>query len=667
MPVEFLKFVRPTASLAIYLIASLGSIASALADDPPSRTSAADGQAQILQLIEQLGDENFRVRTKAQQSLEKIGLPAYEELRKAQDHSNIQIARSAEYLLRSQNVVWWLDTDSYEVKTRLQDYSSLDTNNRQTRLLELANLGTDDALLALARVAKFESNEICSREAALALLGKLSSIEAERKNRLSRSILLMLGTSNRPGTQWLETFCSQVFGSQEFQLQVWREYAEKLGQDLKRTASKSSLGRGPREQLFKQQRQQVLKFYEWVVGWVRREQDRETALQVARQSIDLASENLHAAHEYCTWALSVDLPELVVALISRIQTNADGGQAQPAGQAQPGIKALLGPVDRDRHRMMYLLAEAYRKLGDDKLAEQAAAEAREAPDKQSAAMVQLARGSLHEIIVIQRVNQAKLLKERGLFDWAEAEYLAAIAIGSKSELDVRLELAELYREGKQFVEAAKLMEKVAQMPPPADRNLPQSDNFIEKQAYLHWYQALVAKENGDSVTAIEQLFLACDLNDQCDNPNPDIVIALHRMSLSEDQKAKLNAHVKRLIEMYRFEISQAESTLIQQTTNTQHVAQLCNQLAWLLASCEINVEEAQYLSRRSLEFDPDEPSFLDTMARCLLVAHKYDEALKFQKRAVAASPHSRSMKAQLAEIEKALQESADKKNGNGKQ
>ncbi|MFO0943899.1 MAG: hypothetical protein U0930_24450 [Pirellulales bacterium] len=662
MPVETLKIFRASIRLAICLVAGLGSSTYAVAlDDPPTRSSEGDTQAQVLQLIEQLGDANFRVRAKAQQALEKIGLPAYEELRKAQDHTNIQIARSAEYLLRSQNVVWWLDTDSYEVKSRLQDYSSLDTNNRQTRLLELANLGTDDSLLALARIAKFESNETCSREAAIGLLGKLSSIEPERKSRLSRSVLLMLGTPNRSATEWLETFCSQVFGSKEFQLDVWRDYAEKLGQDLKRSAAKNYVIKGPREQLFKQQRQQVLKFYEWVVGWIRREQDRETALQVAKQSIDLASENLHAAHEYCTWALSVDLPELVVALISRIQTNADN-----AG-AQPGIKALLGPVDRDRHRMMYLLAEAYRKMGDEKLAEQAATEAREAPDKQSAAMVQLARGNLFEIIVIQRTSQAKLLKDRGLFDWAEAEYLAAIAVGSKSELDVRLELAEMYREGKQFTQAAAVMEKIAQMPPPADRNLPLADNFQEKQAYFHWYKALVANESGNTSLAIEQLLTACEFNDQCDEPNPDIVITLHRMKLSDEAKAKVNANVKRLIEKYRFEISQAESTLIQQATGTQQVAQLCNQLAWLLASCEINVEEAQYLSRRSLEFDPDEPSFLDTMARCQLAAHKYEEALKYQKRAVAASPHSRSMKSQLAEIEKALQDSIEKKNGNGKQ
>ncbi len=658
MSVETSKIVRATASLVICVFVSLGGSTFAL--DDTARSTAAE-ESTITQLIEQLGDSNFRVRAKAQQALEKIGLPAYEELRKAQDHSNIQIARSAEYLLRSQNVVWWLETDSYEVKTRLQDYSSLDTNNRQTRLLELANLATDDALMALARVAKFESNEICSREASLSLLGKLSAVEAERKSRLSRSILLMLGTPNRPATQWLETYCSQIFGNKEFQLQIWKEFAEKLGQDLKRTASKNYMAKGPREHLFKQQRQQVLKFYEWVVGWIRQEQDRETALHVASQSIELASENLHAAHEYCTWALSVDLPELVVALINRIQT---GVEAAPA---QPGVKALLGPVDRDRHRMMYLLAEAYRKMGDENLANQAATEAREAPDKQSAAMIQLARGSLNEIIVIQRLSQAKMLRDRGLFDWAEAEYLAAIAIATKSELDVRLELAEMYREGKQFAQAAQVMEKIAQMPPPADRNLPQADNFQEKQAYLHWYNALAAQEKDNRSTAIEELLLACDLNDRCDQPNPDIVISLHRMARSADERAKLNSHVKRLVDMYRFEISQAESTLGQQTNNTRHVAELCNQLAWLLACCEINVEEAQYLSRRSLEFDPDEPSFIDTMARCLFAAGKYEEALKYQKRAVAASPHSRTMNAQLEEIEKALRESSEKKNSDGKQ
>ncbi len=287
------------ARIAIVLACLLSNTVSSsrlCADDSPIAANRSSLEAQIAGLIEQLGHENYRVRVNAHQMLDRIGLPAYEQLRVALDHSNVQIARSAEYLLRSQNVTWWLESDSHEVRTRLQDYSSLDLNNRQTRLLELANLATDDAMLALTRVAKFENSELCSRAAALELLKKLTSIEPSRREKLAQSILLTLGNANRPATQWLETYSKQAVGSLAFDLNVWTNYADRLGADLKNTSNSNYLLKGSRDQAFMQQKLQVLQFYEWLVGWIRSDQDRDQALAVARKSTSLATQNLHAVH-----------------------------------------------------------------------------------------------------------------------------------------------------------------------------------------------------------------------------------------------------------------------------------------------------------------------------------------------------------------------------------
>lgn len=638
------------------------------ADDTPPSASRSSLEAQIAGLIEQLGHENFRVRVNAQQMLDRIGLPAYEQLRGALDHSNIQIARSAEYLLRSQNVTWWLESDSHEVRTRLQDYSSLDLNNRQTRLLELANLASDDAMLALTRIAKFENSELCSRAAALELLKKLTSIESPRREKLAQSILLTLGTANRPATQWLETYSKQAIGTVAFDLTVWTDYADRLGADLKNTSNSNYLIKGSRDQPFMQQKLQVLQFYEWLVGWIRRDHDRDQALAVAKKSTQLATQNLHAVHEYCTWALSVDLPELVIDLFNNaLSDNSETvANPQPALQLQKARQASL--FDRENSQLLYLMAEAHRKLGNEEEANGFADQARQVPIAKLALMNQLARNSVPEIQAIQRVNISRALKERGQFDWAIAELDEAIKLETKSENGIRLELAELYRDSKQYAKAVETMDKIVSEPPPADRNLPLADDFSYMLASYHWYQALDASEKGDRDKAIAELMIACEKNDESQDANPDIIIALYRLAKSPEEKAAFRGHFNKLVDKYRSDVAESENTITQAVgalSSTQRLAEYCNQLAWLLASCETNVEEAIYLSQRSLEFDPKMHTYLDTMARCCLAAGRLDEALDYQKQAVAGSPNSLSMKGQLAEIERAIEKSKKKSTDNG--
>jgi predicted Zn-dependent protease len=86
------------------------------------------------------------------------------------------------------------------------------------------------------------------------------------------------------------------------------------------------------------------------------------------------------------------------------------------------------------------------------------------------------------------------------------------------------------------------------------------------------------------------------------------------------------------------------------------LAQACNQLAWLLANCNAHLDEAIYLSGRSLEIDPDSYAYLDTMSRCQFAAGRLKEAVDYQRRAVAKAPHDRMLNAQLAEIEAALRQ-----------
>jgi tetratricopeptide (TPR) repeat protein len=612
----------------------------------------ADTQTQVAKLIAQLGHENFRVRLNAQAELEKIGLAAYEQLREAVVHNDIQIARSAEYLLKSQNVVWWLESDSHEVRTRLQDYSSLNNVERQTRLLELASIGTDDALLALCRVAKFESSEWCSRAAAIGLLSKLSKLEGQRQDSLLQAVLITIGRANRPATIWLQSFSNQTLNLEVFSLDVWKDYVDKLNLELSRMSRASFKAPIKSTNFMDEQKLQVLQFYEWMIAWIMHKQGREAALDVARPSLVLVSKNLHAVREYSTWALSIELPELVVELLD-------------------SSKPYLNSDDQQLH---YLLAEAHRKLNDEAKATEVATRARRIPKDNIAKLGQLARGSANAIQANQRLMQAMMLDERGMFDWEEGELLEAMALSqvSGSDYDARYLLAELYREGKQYTKAVEVMAVVADSKPP-DRNLPLADfDYSTMLASYHWYQALDCQQSGKQDEAMAALRKACELNSKSQKANPDIIINLHRLAKTPEDRAFFREHFNKLVEQYRQQVTEEETRLVEATgslRNTQRLAESCNQLAWLLANCDTNIEEAIYLSQRSLEFDPEVHTYLDTLARCFFAAGRFEEAVRYQTKALKGAPHNRSMKSQLAEFQTALEkrQAQQSQDENGKQ
>jgi tetratricopeptide (TPR) repeat protein len=586
----------------------------------------------VAQLIEQLGDENFRVRSNAMTALDRIGLTAFEQLRQALDHPNAQVALSAEYLLLSQNVVWWLDTDSQEVRERLQDYSSLSSRERQTRLQELALIGTNDALMALCRIAKFESNEWVSRAAALQLLKVLVKLDQQRVEPLCQSILLVLDRAERTAARWLSTHASHLLGLESVGIDTWKGFADELTLEV----SQNQRIRGEQKLL-------VLQYYEWMTEWALKQQGRLATLDMVRPSMRLVEPNPYAVREYGYWALEMALPELIVELSEVYESFFENDQ-----------------------ELSYLLAEAYLKSGDQSRAQQLAQQALNLPIARSKLLGQLARGNASEIEAARRETQARRLRERGLFDWAEAEYRAAIELESRGKDALRIALAEFYWEGGQYDKAAAILEQAAQVNA-ADKNLPGSlVDHAAIVAHYNWYRALQAVKEGSRDRAIEYFGLALEANATASMQNPDILIALYKNAKSDDDWRLFHSHFDAMVNRYRSLVTGEEARLAQsnfgQFANAgADLAEACNQLAWLLSNCQTSVEEAVYLSQRSLEYYPEIPAYLDTMARCAFAAGSLESALEFQRKAILKAPHDRMMQSQLAEIEAALQTDADQR------
>jgi hypothetical protein len=87
-----------------------------------------------------------------------------------------------------------------------------------------------------------------------------------------------------------------------------------------------------------------------------------------------------------------------------------------------------------------------------------------------------------------------------------------------------------------------------------------------------------------------------------------------------------------------------------------------NQWAWLVSNTEGDFKKAIRYSHRSLELIPRGSgqaagaSFLDTLGRCYFAAGDIENAVKYQRQAVAKVDYMQVMNRQLAQFEKALAE-----------
>jgi tetratricopeptide (TPR) repeat protein len=92
-----------------------------------------------------------------------------------------------------------------------------------------------------------------------------------------------------------------------------------------------------------------------------------------------------------------------------------------------------------------------------------------------------------------------------------------------------------------------------------------------------------------------------------------------------------------------------------------------NQWAWLISNTEGDFQQAIRYSHRSIELikrgESGSASFLDTLGRCYYAAGDYENAVKYEREAIAKNNYLQVMQRQLALFEKAL---ADKKAGASK-
>ncbi|RMF38581.1 MAG: hypothetical protein D6753_15600 [Planctomycetota bacterium] len=595
-------------------------------------------RAWIAELIEQLADPSYHRRQNAQWQLQQLGMDAFEQLREATMHPNVHIASTARYIINSQNIVWWLDSDSVEVRSYLRDYNTLDENQRTNKILLLGEKGSPDALLALCRLARYERFESLSKRAALTLLSALTRAptgEWEPKSsaadanprpdvdpQVMESIALAIGDSQRPAIQWIRAFLADVQSPDSVDIRKWEQLA---AEELQRH----------RDEQQRAATRDVLELYRWIGTWVSGRVSREAALELVRPCLEIVNTDSYSIREFCVWALDrCQMPELV----------------RDLAELHPSIFDTFGDLK-------YLLAESYLHIGDVATADKVAAEASDAlgnPPQEARRLAQ--RLGLPKDVAAARFETARQLTARGMFDWAEREYHRALEENVTSyEEVIRISFAEFYWFGGDNAKAAEVLRPLVET---AEEDLTQRRMVNPRiRSNYYFYAGLAAIDGGDANAA--RIFLRKAY--EADPSNPDIVIAMREVADDDAFNRFYQQCFEEMRDRFRQSVLESEARLAQANDRSdrrsaeQILAMDCNQLAWLLGKCEEDAEEAIQLSQRSLELSPDEPAYLDTLARCYFSAGQVAKAVETQRKAVRLAPHERQMLAQLHEFERALQ------------
>lgn len=609
---RFRQAARGLAAGALMLLMSGAVLPESRATEQTAE-QAQELDQQVGELINQLGSPEFARRERAQAALERLGLVAFDALRDAQQHEDIEIALRAKYLVRRLQVRWYDEQDSAEVRRVLRDYGQQSESERRSRMERLSALEDGQGLLALCRLVRFESELRLAKHAALLIMNSPLPVDAEPRSELGQRLLEGISLSKNPAAVWVKTFAESLTRSQPGQLpwdEIIADEKETLAHFPERTSPEI-----------------VVELLRWRAEQLFAADQRAAAEPLVKDSLELLSAKREQVLAAVDWLLEHELWPMV-----------------------DDVAARFPQLVQDSLLLQYRVAEAQRRGGDAARAEATAAAALASKAEQFE----------------EHVEAAARLQERGQFDWAEREYryvIESAGPASLHETRARFFLAEMLHDQLQELAAAEalkdVVERMQQDQDYAKRVKMLRSEPEEIPARMHFFYA-EHYANIDRAKQKEHLEKGI-----ASFPREiDLLIAMHQFpDADEAWRQRVSKMIADTAGFYRERIRQYSDTL-QQTIGQPieddlrvYIARLNNQLAWLIANTEGDFDEALRCSRLSLEYMPDAAGYLDTLGRCYYAKEDYANAVKYQSRAAELDPHSGQIRRQLELFQQALAES----------
>lgn len=593
--------------ICLLLMVTVGTCVQA--DEPDSQGHQALA-AKVDQLIEDLGADQFARRENAQAALKQMGLVAFDALLEAQRHPDIEIALRARYLVRSLPIRWARDTDPRPVKELLATYSQANRADRLNRMQQLAEMPESSGVVALCRLVRFESDPLLSKQAALLAISHVAATDATVRETLAAKIRATIELSNRTGAGWMLTY-AQTLESGEDTIDQWQQIVDTELESLARFPENTG-------------RDIVRDLLRWQSELLRQLGRQDAAMDAIRRTLDLMEGDREEIFDIVDWSLE----RKAWAVIDEI--------------------ARRFPIEFNKEvGLVYRLAEAQRKRGDEQLAMETAARAI----------------AMHPKILERHVETALTLMYRQMYDWSENEYRFVIdsqETENRDTLHSHYALADMLFDLGKTKEAAEQAQAAVDAITKDPRLLQQS--LLRTEATVHGtadhYQAMHFASIGDFAKQMESLTKAI----KHVPAQPDYLIAMYRVE--EVDQAWRDATKKRISDSaarLRDEIRLAEHAARNPRADYRDsLAETNNEFAWLIGNTVGDYREALRCSLKSLELEPGNGAYLDTLGRCYYAVGDLENAVKTQMLAVEKAPYYQQIRRQLKffEAELAKQDSA---------
>jgi hypothetical protein len=583
-----------TSPLCLLAVALITGALCCQAEEPVAPTEA---QQRIVELIEQLGAAKYRQRERAEEQLIESGIAAYEALRAASKHEDVEIRLRARHLVDLLRTRFLWEGTEKALQVFITDYDQQPVAERQSRITTLAGLVPQQGVELLTRIARFEDHELVSKQAALAIMRHALETGSDQAQLVAGQIISSAGNGDRTATRWLRAYADSLSDPGSV-VPLWKELRDA-------EALQVAQGSGDSDETIARD---LARLYCDVLR--RADKDAEADQELTRLN---AAKFVHPddALPWLDWLASR----------SEWETIKDFG-------------ALHKEVCEQRRTLLYCVAEAHLRTGGEEEAERLA----------SAAFAQ-AQDAMDHVAVSEFLED-----ERGLFPWAERELRAARSPAEEEALYrvlADLRLAELLHGQQQDDQAASVLEELTAATEQSQSVRTALVKEISRQlnevaAQMHYLRACHLERQGDRQGQQAEL----EAGFRHYSRDIDLLIAMYRLpDPSPEWREKTLRAVRNAVRECRDEITEARRNveLAQSDAERQRTQRLLayalNQYAWLVANTEGDQADALRASQQSLELRPGEAGFLDTLARCHFALGELDNALQYQRQAVDRSPH----------------------------
>lgn len=617
------------------------------------RDRSTASEAEIARLIEGLASDSYAMRRRCRDHLTRIGLAAFDQLREARDHPDSEVAIVARRLTSGLQVQWSVPADATEVREVLSEYGSRSRMQRRKRIGAIAELPRSDAFSPLLRLARFESEPVLARVAALALMGldvrevdppgwaierampernaaTVGGSEPSVRHELEAAQIDASSLQpDRVSSQWLQQYAADL-RSGTLDAPAWEKLIsqnrQQLALDDEDTIKESSVSAT-----------QLLDLIEMTAERSLAHGDRDDAIGLMVANIDLIPAKTQDLMGAASWALQHSLHDVVIALYEM-------------------HRELVGksPV------LLYSAAEAFSHL--DRGAEATRlAESALAINPLSQTDGTAGHPQTIEYNAVAHIEIASELVQRGLFRWAEQEYglvIEGLPVDTAVSSYARLRLAEMFGEMQRHADVVKtltpLTERIDQDDQFRDRLIARRFSYTDVQSNLDYHRALLMIEQGENEAAKPILQQAFDTNKE----NIDILITMYRLDGDEPWKKSVAKTLREQIRLAQGAIDVARNNAQRPgpfRTSGLELAQQLNAYAWLVSNTEGDTAKALRYSKESMRISPGRSALMDTCARCYFAMGDLEAAVKIQAEACEVTPHSPPLQRQLEEFRSALQ------------